>query len=76
MTESVLVVTFHTTSEAMATEFLSREKGFAGRLIPVPRQLSAGCGIAWKTAVALQEPLLKALEKEGIEWDETHVIKL
>lgn len=42
-----LVWTFHTTAEAMRMEALCKKAGVPGRLIPVPRQLSAGCGMAW-----------------------------
>ncbi|MEG0368785.1 MAG: DUF3343 domain-containing protein, partial [Hungatella sp.] len=45
--EERLVITFHTTTEAMAAEQAFRLAGIPGRLIPVPRQISAGCGLAW-----------------------------
>ena len=41
------VLTFHTTDAAMEMEAFCRDSGIPGRLTPVPRQLSAGCGIAW-----------------------------
>ena len=39
--ELKIVVTFHTTADAMAMEKICKEKGIPGRLIPVPRILSA-----------------------------------
>ena len=45
--QPALVVTFSTTSEAMAAEKYSGEQGLPGRLIPVPREITAGCGLAW-----------------------------
>ena len=45
--ELKLVITFHTTADAMAMEKLCRQKSIPGRLIPVPRILSAGCGLSW-----------------------------
>ena len=36
-----LLITFHTTSEAMAMEQRCQEAGLAGRLIPVPRTITA-----------------------------------
>lgn len=41
-----LVITFHTTAAAMAMEKLCHEQGLPGRLIPVPRELTADCGMA------------------------------
>ena len=45
-----VVITFHTTTEAMAMEQYCMEVGIKGRLIPVPREISAGCGISWRMA--------------------------
>ena len=42
-----VVITFHTTAEAMATEKLCQERNIPGRLIPAPRSITADCGIAW-----------------------------
>ena len=42
-----LVITFHTTTDAMAMESACKAAGAQGRLIPVPRSISAGCGLAW-----------------------------
>ena len=45
--ELKLIITFHTTTEAMAMEKACKESGAEGRIIPVPRSISAGCGLAW-----------------------------
>ena len=42
-----LVITFPTTTDAMGMERLCRDGALPGRLIPVPREISAGCGLAW-----------------------------
>lgn len=41
------IITFRTTSDAMAFEKKCKEHGMPGRMIPVPREISAGCGLAW-----------------------------
>ena len=43
-----MVLTFYTTTDAMAMEKRCAEWEIPGRLIPVPRDISAGCGLAWK----------------------------
>ena len=43
-----LIITFHTTAAAIAMEKLCRAKDLPGRLIPVPRELTADCGMAWR----------------------------
>lgn len=44
-----LVITFDTTAEAMAMESFCEKYEIPGRLIPLPGEISAGCGLAWKT---------------------------
>ena len=41
------IVTFRTTVGAMAMEKACKEENVPGRLIPVPRAISAGCGMCW-----------------------------
>lgn len=41
------IVTFQTTTAAMAFESLCEKENVPGRLIPVPKEISSGCGLAW-----------------------------
>lgn len=61
------LITFHTTAEAMATEKLCRTGNLPGRLIPVPRALSADCGIAWCATAEAGPALREAVAAAGIE---------
>lgn len=64
-----VVVTFHSTTMAMKMEESAKQSGTPGRLIPVPRQISAGCGMAW-SAPADDRPGIEGLIREsGIEAD-------
>lgn len=42
------VVTFASTFDAMEAERLCQAAGVPGRIIPLPTQLSADCGLAWR----------------------------
>lgn len=53
--ENKLVITFRTTTEAMAMERFCKESGAPGRLIPVPKSISAGCGMAWCASVDTED---------------------
>ena len=61
-----LVITFHTTTAAMAMETCCRRRQAPGRLIPVPGTISAGCGLAWCAETTHEEDLLAAMHEEGI----------
>lgn len=65
--EMKLVVTFHTTADAMATERVCKKENFPGRLIPVPRELSAGCGLSWCTGEEYEEQMAALLDANKIE---------
>lgn len=42
-----LVITFETTTMAMKMESCCKKCSAPGRIIPVPGEISAGCGLAW-----------------------------
>lgn len=45
---SYIVLSFRTTLEAMECEKQCHIRQVPGRLIPLPREISAGCGLAWR----------------------------
>ena len=59
-----VVFTFHTTTDAMAAESLC--KGIGGRMIPVPGEVTADCGLAWNAGPGLEEALTNALNTAKI----------
>lgn len=71
-----LVLTFPTTAAAMACEELCGRAGLPGRMIPVPGQISAGCGLAWKAALQDQDALVSALAEAGVAVEGADVIEM
>ena len=61
-----VVFTFHTTTDAMAAESLCREKNLGGRMIPVPGEITADCGLAWCAEPQSEDILTNALRTAGI----------
>ncbi|MDO5424522.1 MAG: DUF3343 domain-containing protein [Eubacteriales bacterium] len=64
-----VVMTFHTTEEAIAMETYGQKQGVKGRLIPVPGEISAGCGLCWRMepeTFGLFEERLKQVPHETI----------
>lgn len=64
-----LVVTFHTTEEAIIMEQECKAAGLEGRLIPVPRQLSAGCGLAWSMSAELKERVERHMQSKKLGYE-------
>ena len=67
--ELKLVVTFHTTADAMAMEKACKENNTPGR---IPRAISAGCGLSWCAALDEREEIVAMMEKVGIEPEDLH----
>lgn len=60
-----IVITFPTTTAAMAFESTAQAAGVPGRLIPVPREISASCGMAWMSRQTAEKELTDFLNGEG-----------
>ena len=71
-----LVVTFAATADAMAMERYCLEHQLPGRLIPIPREIHAGCGLAWKTLPEEKDAFTKALSDVGIRWEAMEILEL
>lgn len=67
--ELKLVITFHTTADAMAMENMCRKNGLPGRLIPVPRSISAGCGLSWCAGTDDEKLLSEMMPEKGIGYE-------
>ena len=70
--ELKLVVTFHTTADAMAMEKACKEHNVPGRIIPVPRTISAGCGLAWCAELDEREQISDMMKQVGIQEEDMH----
>lgn len=73
---SALIVTFDTTTAAMAMEKFCAERQLPGRLIPVPRAVTAGCGLAWKAPPEEEERLSLAWKAAGLRWSAMYRIEV
>ena len=74
--EERCIVTFRTTTGAMAMERLCREQGVPGRLIPVPRSITAGCGMCWAATREAREAVEALVIKEHLDVDGIYAIIL
>lgn len=68
--ERVCVVAFRSTHDAMRAEDLCRAAGVAGRIVPLPVQISAQCGMAWRMPPserpAFEQAIAQELVPQGI----------
>ena len=64
-----LVISFNKTIDAMSFEEYCLSKKISGRLIPLPKEISAGCGLAWKCDISKSDEMKKVLKELNIEFD-------
>lgn len=70
--EAQCVVTFKTTTQAMAFEEAAKGARLSGRLIPLPRAIAAGCGLAWREEPKSRVLIETLLSEHGLEYDEIY----
>jgi len=63
----MIIVTFDKTRDAIQAEKLCKALEVAYKIIPVPRSVSAKCGMAVEINVEDKGALLQALNDKGIE---------
>lgn len=68
------VITFRTTTGAMAMERLCRAGGVPGRLIPAPRAVTAGCGMCWAAPPEAREAVEELVIRERLDVDGIYTI--
>ena len=69
--ELKLVVTFHTTADAMAMEKHVRQRRYR-QADSGARVISAGCGLAWAAPLEAIEQIKHVMQEKGIEREELH----
>lgn len=68
----MIVITFDTTTDAMMMEAFAKENKFAGKIIPLPNEISAGCGLAFKIESGDFEEIQKILKENSISYEKIH----
>ncbi|MCI8802286.1 MAG: DUF3343 domain-containing protein [Oscillibacter sp.] len=68
------VVAFSTTSAAMAMEAACQAAGLPGRIIPLPRSISAGCGLCWAGPAESREAIEELVIKKHLDVDGIYAI--
>lgn len=71
-----IVLSFTTTTQAMAAEKFFQEQGIPGRLIPLPGEISADCGLAWVGGLEQEPQFREMVEKRKIKVQGIHRVSL
>lgn len=72
--KNTFIISFSTTTAAMHMEKCAALHQLPGRLIPLPREISAGCGLAWKAEPEARTMLLQMMQTEKIEYEAEQIV--
>ena len=50
-----IIISFNTTTDAMAFEKFCIGNKIGGKLISVPKEIDAGCGLAWEIGIEIKK---------------------
>ncbi|NLJ80978.1 MAG: DUF3343 domain-containing protein [Firmicutes bacterium] len=62
------MIVFRSTTEAMAWEKAAKGLDLPGRLIPLPPQIKADCGLAWSATLGDKEVIFKAAGEYDLKY--------
>ena len=71
--ENRMVISFHTTTEAVAMEEAARKDGIDGRIIPLPTVISAGCVLAWSAPEEKGREILGYMKEKGLIYEKAGI---
>jgi len=74
--EEVIVLTFASTHRALGAEKVFRTRDISFITIPVPRRISAGCGLALRFAARDEAAVRRVIETEKIAIEGMHYLNL
>ncbi len=70
-----LFFSFPTTSAAMKAEITCREAGIPGRLVPIPGEITAGCGLAWMSEPDQETGIRAFFDARGLEYENSYILE-
>ena len=70
------IVAFPNTTSALAMEAACRECGIPGSIIPVPNQITAACGFAWRAAAEESVRIERFLAEKGLTFDRVYTLEI
>ena len=74
--EKKIIITFYTTTHAMAMEECCQSLGVPGRIISVPPSISAGCGLAWCAMPEEEAWIRRTMEENELKYEAITVCEI
>lgn len=75
MENKKLIITFDNVGDAMSSDKVLKKEGVNTKLIPIPRNISAGCGISSLISKNDKEKAIISLDSEKIPYEGVYEIE-
>ena len=75
MEQEFLIVAFGSSHDAMKAETVLSKESLSVRLIPLPPEVSAGCGLALRSGLDQENKVREILQREAITGDFYRLIR-
>lgn len=62
-----IIISFNSVSDVLKFEKECKNNDIKGKIIPIPREISAGCGMAWSSELSMEEQLMEMIENKNIK---------
>lgn len=72
MKDNYIITTFYSTHLALKFENLLKENNLSVKIIPVPRQISASCGLAGRALSKDYETIINLIEETSFDIEEIY----
>lgn len=60
--------------DSISTESLFKKSGIKGRLVIIPRELSAGCGMAWRSEPEWEEAIRRLEVEHDLKFKQVAIL--
>lgn len=75
--KKTLIITFNTTTDVMLAESaIKKQEKDLIKIISIPSQISAGCGLVLASKIEMKEKVLNMINKENIKYDKIYEIEI
>lgn len=58
----------------MEAERVCKQKGIPGRLVPIPREITAGCGLAWMSEPDREQAIRSFFTEEALLFENSYIL--
>lgn len=72
--KKAVILTFRTTTQAIAFEKQCNNHSIQGRLIPIPKEIKAGCGLSWSMDIEEYSTYQQTIQELQLKFDQAVIL--